>query len=145
MIAQPGVRVVEYPASKAIRVTWDHILDGKPSPLKRCRVRLGRGDKKEKITWTTCLDCRGNYQGGHIEEFLEETDIPKEGRGKNVYAQFLLEPVHLLNDETGKIEENDEREVICSNVAPLISLATAAKYKTLNQNAMRQSQIRPGA
>ena len=145
MIPQPGVKVIEYPADNALRVTWDYVLDGKPSPLKKCRVRLGRGDKKEKVTWTNCLDCRGNYQNGHVEEYLEEADIPQNKEGKNVYAQFLLEPMYVVNDETGKIEKNHEGEIVLSSIVPLISLAAAANYKKLSRNASMQSQIRPSS
>lgn len=119
MIAQPGVRVVQSPGNNVIEVTWEHKLKGKLSPIKkgRCRMRLGRGDKKEKITWKSSLDCRGDYQNGHIKEYLEDKDIPQSGEGKNVYAQFLFEPVYVVNDETNEIEENHDGEVIFSNIA----------------------------
>lgn len=145
MIVKPGVKVIEYPADNAIRVTWDYLLDGKPSPLTHCRVRLGRGDEEEKVMWTSCLDCRGNYQNGHVEEYLEEADIPNNDEGKNIYAQFLVEPMYVLNDETRKIEENHEGELVLSSIVTLISLAAVAKLKALSQNAIKQGQIKPSA
>jgi len=133
MSEQPGVKVIQYSANNAIEVTCDYMLEGKRSPLKRggSRLRLGRGNNSEEIIWTRCLDCRGDYQNGHVEEYLEDIDLPQSGEGKNVYGQFLFEPVYVINETTGKKEENDEGEIVLSKIATLISLANAAKYKAL--------------
>lgn len=143
MIVQPGVKVIQYSANNAIEVSWDYILDGKLSPLMKggCRLRLGRGNNKEKITWTSCLDCRSDYQNGHIEEYLEDNDIPQIGEGKNVYCQFLFEPVYVINEENGKIEENNEREIVFSHIVPLITLASAIKYKTLLKHKATSASV----
>ena len=131
MIAQPGVKVIQYSASNAIEVTWEYKLKGKRSGLRSCWMRLGTGKDKEKIRWTRRLECRGDYKDGLVEEYLENDDIPKTEKGDHVYCQFLFEPECVIDEKTEKIEENDEREMGFSEIVTLISLANAAKYKAL--------------
>lgn len=130
MSAQPGVKVIQCSADNVIEVTFDHPKKGKLRELRTCSMRLGLG-KEDKITWVRRFDCRGNYTNGHVVECLNEEDIPKTGKGENVYCQFLFEPKYVIDEKKGKIEENYERETLLSGIVTLISLANAAKYKAL--------------
>ena len=134
MIAIPGVKVINYPANNAIVVTWDNPLKGKLRELRICSMRLGIGVDNTKIEWVRRLDCRCNYNNGHVEEYLEDEDIPKTKEGENVYCQFLFEPHYVIDEHTKKpkkLVRNSEREIGLSEVAALISLANAPKYKAL--------------
>ena len=143
MIAQPGVKVIQCSADNVIEVTFDHQLKGKLRELRTCSMRLGLAKDKDKIKWIRRYDCRGNYTNGHVVECLKEEDIPKTGKGENVYCQFLFEPKYVIDEKTGKIEENYEGETLLSPIVTLIALASAAKYKALLKDTAKAATAPP--
>lgn len=139
MIAKPGVKVITSPSRNAIEVNWDYILKGKLSELRSCSMRLGTGKDNSEITWTSRLNCRGNYKHGHVKERLEEGDIPETNKGEHVYCQFLFEAKYVLHETTGEITLNEERECGTSEIVTLISLANSAKFKAMMKDKIESA------
>lgn len=107
-------------------VSWEYILEGKRRKLRNCVIRLGVGTDESKISWTRRLDCRGKYKNGHVDEYIEDEDLPQTEEGELVFCQFLFEPEVVIDDKTGKIVENCERETGASEIIVLQAQSTFA-------------------
>jgi len=128
MITSLEAKVTEYPADKAVKVTWSYALDGKPSELNSCSMRLGVGKNHKAVMWKQIVHVPlGKLKNGCVDETLGMDVLPTPKKGENIYCMFLFEGKYVYDERTKKAEMNHGREIGMSKIIALVSHESRVK------------------